>query len=111
LSLRKLKRDYEDLGYSTSEITSHLNQLYSFPIYLSIMSVFSAIIMLNIKRNKPMIYHIISGVLFSVIIYYFYYLFSLLGENGKIPLTASTWLPLLLLMIFILIGLVRINEK
>jgi len=42
---------------------------------------------------------------------YFYYLFSLLGENGKIPLIASTWLPLLLLMIFILIGLVRINEK
>ena len=111
LELRKMKQDYEDLGYSTSEITSHLNQLYSFPIYLSIMSVFSAIIMLNIKRNKPMIYHIISGVLFSVIIYYFYYLFSLLGENGKIPLTASTWLPLLLLMIFILIGLVRINEK
>jgi len=34
-----------------------------------------------------------------------------LGENGKIPLMASTWLPLLLLMIFILIGLVRINEK
>ena len=109
--LKKLKRDYKDLGYSTIEITSHLNQLYSFPIYLSIMSVFSAIIMLNVKRNKPMIYHIISGVLFSVIIYYFYYLFSLLGENGKIPLTASTWLPLLLLMIFILIGLVRINEK
>jgi len=111
LELNKLKRDYEDLGYSTFEITSHLNRLYSFPVYLSIMSVFSAIIMLNIKRNKPMIYHIISGILFSVIIYYFYYLFSLLGENGKIPLTASTWLPLLLLMIFILIGLVRINEK
>ena len=109
--LKKLKKDYEDLGYSTFEITSHLNKLYSFPVYLSIMSVFSAIIMLNIKRNKPMIYHIISGVLFSVIIYYFYYLFNLLGKNGKIPLMASTWLPLLLLMIFILIGLVRINEK
>ncbi len=111
LELNKLKRDYEDLGYSTFEITSHLNRLYSFPVYLSIMSVFSAIIMLNIKRNKPMIYHIISGVLLSVIIYYFYYLFNLLGQNGKIPLLASTWLPLLLLMIFILIGLVRINEK
>ena len=111
LELNKLKQDYEDLGYSTFEITSHLNRLYSFPVYLSIMSVFSAIIMLNIKRNKPMIYHIISGVLLSVIIYYFYYLFNLLGQNGKIPLLASTWLPLLLLMIFILIGLVRINEK
>jgi lipopolysaccharide export system permease protein len=75
------------------------------------MSVFSAIIMLNIKRNKPMIYHIISGILLSVTIYYFYYLFNLLGQNGKIPLVASIWLPLFMLMIFISIGLVRINEK
>ncbi len=109
--LKKLEEDYKDLGYSTFEITSHLNKLYSFPIYLSIMSVFSAIIMLNIKRNKPMIYHIISGILLSVTIYYFYYLFNLLGQNGKIPLAASIWLPLFMLMIFILIGLVRINEK
>ncbi len=109
--LKKLKKDYEELGYSTFEITLHLNKLYSFPVYLSIMSVLSAIIMLNIKRNKPMIYHIISGILLSVIIYYFYYLFNLLGENGKIPLLASIWLPLFMLMIFILIGLVRINEK
>ena len=109
--LKKLEEDYKDLGYSTFEITSHLNKLYSFPIYLSIMSVFSAIIMLNIKRNKPMIYHIISGILLSVTIYYFYYLFNLLGQNGKIPLVASIWLPLFMLMIFILIGLVRINEK
>ena len=37
--------------------------------------------------------------------------FNLLGQNGKIPLQASIWLPLFMLMIFILIGLVRINEK
>ena len=109
--LKKLKRDYEELGYSTFEIISHLNKLYSFPVYLSITAALSAIIMLNIKRNKPIIYHIISGVLFSVIIYYLVYLFSLLGQSGKIPLLASTWLPLLLLIIFISIGLVRINEK
>ena len=109
--LKKLKKDYADLGYSTFEISSHLNKLYSFPLYLSIMSVLSGIIMLNIKRNKPIIYHIISGILLSVLIYYFYYLFNLLGQNGKIPLLASIWLPLFMLMIFISIGLVRINEK
>jgi len=47
----------------------------------------------------------------SVVIYYFYYLFNLLGQNGKIPLLVSIWLPLFMLMIFITIGLIRINEK
>jgi len=111
LQLNKLREDYKSLGYSTFDVTSHLNKLYSFPIYLSIMSIFSAIIMLNIKRNKPMIFHIVFGILLSVVIYYFYYLFNLLGQNGKIPLLASIWLPLFMLMIFITIGLIRINEK
>ena len=111
LELRKLRKEYDDLGYTTFEITSHLNKLYSIPVYLSIMTTLSAIIMLNIKRNKPMIYHIISGILLSVIIYYFYFLFNILGENGRIPLLASIWLPLFILMLFNIIGLVRINEK
>ena len=67
--------------------------------------------MFNIKRNKPIIFHIILGIFLSVLIYYFYYLFNLLGENGKIPLLVSIWLPFLLLAISVSIGLVRINEK
>jgi lipopolysaccharide export system permease protein len=109
--LTKLINDYNELGYSTSAIESHLNKLFSFPVYLSIMTIFSAVIMLNIKKNKPIIFHLILGILLSVFIYFFYYLFNLLGENGKIPIIASVWLPFLILIIFILIGLVRINEK
>ena len=111
LELSKLSNDYADLGYSTSEVKSHLNRLFSFPLYLSIMSIFASVIMFNIKRNKPMIFHIILGIFLSVLIYYFYYLFNLLGVSGKIPLTFSIWLPLLILTIFIFIGLIRINEK
>jgi len=109
--LSKLVKDYQELGYSTFEINSHLYKLYAFPIYIAIMSIFSGIIMLNIKRNKPMIFHVIAGILLSVLIYYFNYLFILLGQNQKIPLLSSIWLPLFMLMIFILIGLVRVNEK
>ena len=111
LELSKLSNDYAELGYSTNEVKSHLNRLFSFPIYLSIMSIFASVIMFNIKRNKPMIFHIILGIFLSVLIYYFYYLFNLLGLSGKIPLTYSIWLPLLILTIFIFIGLIRINEK
>ena len=67
--------------------------------------------MLNIKRNKPMIFHLILGIFLSVSVYYFYHLFGLFGKSEKIPLYFSIWLPLLILSIFIFIGLIRINEK
>jgi|TARA_B110000027_G_C16116001_1_gene300116 lipopolysaccharide export system permease protein len=111
LELTRLADDYEKLGYSTLEIRSHLNKIFSLPIYLSIMTVFSSIIMLNIKKNKPMIFYLILSIFLSVVIYYFNYLFNLLGENGKLPIQISTWAPLFLLSVFILIGLVRIDEK
>ena len=109
--LSKLKSDYKLLGYSTTEVKSHLHKLFSLPIYLSIMSLLGSVTMLNIKRNKPMIYHLLLGIFLSVIIYYFYYLFNLLGENAKIPLLLSIYLPFIILTFVILIGLVRINEK
>jgi lipopolysaccharide export system permease protein len=111
VQLIKLNEDYKLLGYSTTEIDSHLNKLYSLPLFISIMTLLASIIMLNIKRSKPIIFHIILGIFLSVAIYYFYYLFSIMGINGKIPLLTSIWLPLLILSFFILIGLVRINEK
>ena len=111
LELIKLKRDYKSLGYSTDEINTHLNKLYSFPIFLTIMTLLASIIMFNIKKSKPAIFHILLGVFLSVTIYYFYFLFTLLGENGKIPILISIWSPLLILSLFITIGLVRINEK
>lgn len=109
--LLSLKKDYKDLGYSTNEVDLHMYKLFSLPFYLAIMTVFASIIMLNIKRNKSLIFHIIFGILLSVLIYYLYYLFNLFGENGKIPLLITVCLPLLILTIFILIGMIRINEK
>ena len=67
--------------------------------------------MLNIKKNKSLIFHIILGILISVIIYYSSYLFNLLGENEKIPTILSTWFPLFIILVLITIGLIRINEK
>ena len=109
--LIKLNDDYQALGYSTVEVKSHLSKLFSFPFYVSIMTVLSSVIMLNIKRNKLLNVHIILGILLSITIYYLYFLFNLFGLNDKIPLILSTWLPLLMLTFLISIGLVRLNEK
>ena len=109
--LLQLRKDYKNLGYSVDDIDSHIGKLLVFPYYVSIMSILSSIIMLNIKRNTSVIFHTILGVLISVIIYYIYYLFNLLGVNDKIPLLYSVTLPLLMITISILIPLIRINEK
>ena len=106
-----LYRDYDQLGYSTLEIKSHSYKLFTYPAYISIISLLSLIIMFNIKRNKPLIFHIILGILISVIIYYIYYLINLLGINGNMPINISSILPLIILSLFIGVGLVRINEK
>ena len=76
-----------------------------------VMSVFSSIIMLNIKRNKPKIFNLILGILLSVMIYYINYFSNLLGESEKLPITISVYMPLIILVLFSGIGLVRINEK
>ena len=111
LQLAKLNKDYKTLGYSTSKVETHLHKLYSFPLFLSLMTIVSSIIMLNIKRNKPIAFHIIFGIFISVLIYYINHLFNLLGENNKIPIIISSYLPLIILGLIISIGLVRINEK
>jgi len=109
--LEKLRSDYESLGYSTLEVSAHRHKIIAYPVYLIIMTLLSGIIMLNIKVNKSRIFYLILGITLSVIIFYIKYFFNLLGENDKIPIMISIWFPLLILLIFCSIGLVRINEK
>ncbi len=111
LELNELKKNYDNLGYSLTNINIHLQKLISYPFYLTIMTVFAAVVMLNIKRNKSKIFHIMLGTFFSVLIYYMNYFSSLLGQNERLPEIFSIWLPLLIILLFCSIGLVRINEK
>ena len=111
LELFKLKRDYESLGYSTNEVSLSLQKIFSYPLFLSFMSVLSGIIMLNLGRNRSNLFHIILGIFLSVLIYYFYFLSTLFGENGKLPIYLSVWFPLVIILFVLLIGLIRINEK
>ena len=111
LQLNKLKKDYSNVGYSLTNINIHIQKLIAYPIYLTVMTIFASVIMLNIKRNKSKIFHVMLGVLLSVLIYYINYFSSLLGQNEKLPEVISIWLPLVIISLFCSIGLVRINEK
>ena len=111
VELFDLKKDYENLGYSSDEIQIHLLKLFLSPYLFALMTVFSSIIMINIKRNKSIFFNIILGIFTSVIIYYFNFVFLSLGNTGKIPPSVSVFLPVLFLTIISVMGLVRANEK
>ena len=56
LELFDLKKDYEKLGYSSDEIVIHLLKLLSTPFLYGILTILSAIIMFNLKRNKSLFF-------------------------------------------------------
>jgi len=111
LELISLKKDYESIGYSSDEILIHLFKLFSTPLLYSLLTVLASIVMLNIKENQSLFFHVLLGILISVLIYYLNFIFASLGNTGKIPPNLSIFLPIIFISIITIIGLVRINEK
>ena len=109
--LFSLRDDYISVGYSNKEINLHLQKIYSFPIYLTILTIFASVVMLNVPLNKPKFSYLLMGIFASVLIFYINHFSSLLGENNKLPITLSVWLPHVIVSILTGIGMVRINEK
>ena len=109
--LNDLKSKYKDINYSSIEIDSVIQKIISFPFYLMLMTILSSTIMMNIKQNRTKIFHLIFGILISVIIYYLSFFFEELGKNEQVPVIVSIWVPLLMIGIVSMINLVRINEK
>ncbi len=110
-NLLELKKNYISINYSTTEIDYHLQRIVAYPFLITIITVLSAILMLNLNYRKPKIFFIVVGILLSVIIYYINFFFGALGKNEKIPLLVSIWTPIITLTIISFIGMIRINEK
>ena len=63
------------------------------------------------SKNKSLIFHIVLGILMSVMIYYLNFIFSSLGNNGKLPVYLSIFFPLMIISLISIICLVNINDK
>jgi lipopolysaccharide export system permease protein len=111
LELFELRDNYKRINYSTTEIDVQLHKLISYPFYFVLMTLLSAIIMLNVKNLKSTSFKIIVGLFFCVIIYYINNLFQVLGSTGKIPLILSVWITLIILAIVNSFLTLNINEK
>jgi lipopolysaccharide export system permease protein len=106
-----LRKSYKSLNYSVTDIDSHLLKIISYPVYLTLITILSSIIMFNIGYQKNTLFKIILGIFLSVIIYYINNFLSVLGTNEKIPLILSIFLPLFILSIINFISMIRLNEK
>ena len=111
LELLELRKNYKSLNYSLIEIDIQLLKLISFPIYLMLMTIFSSIIMMNTKQFKSSILKISIGLFFSVLIYYLFNFFNVLGKTEKIDLFSSVLLPIVLLTVANSLMIRRFNEK
>ncbi|MDA7838292.1 LptF/LptG family permease, partial [Candidatus Pelagibacter sp.] len=109
--LIELRKSYKILNYSVVDIDSHLYRVISYPIYLTLITIFSSIIMFNIGYQKNTFYKITLGIFLSVIIYYVNYFLNILGTNEKIPLILSIFTPLAMLTIINFTSIIKINEK
>ena len=111
IDLINLKKSYKSLNYSVVDLNSHLYKVISYPIYLLLITIFSAIIMLNVGYRKKTFFTITYGIFLSVIIYYINYFLNVLGTNEKIPLFLSISLPLIILSIINFTSIIKLNEK
>ena len=106
-----LKQNYETLNYSTTEVDLQIHKIISYPIYLTLMTILSSIIMFNTRNFKSSTFKISVGLFASVIIYYLNNFFNVMGKTEKISLLPSIWIPLAILIIINSTFLFSINEK
>ena len=106
-----MRKNYEKLNYSLTEINLQILKLISFPFYFILMFIFSAIIMMNTKTFKSKSLKIIVGLFLSVIIYYVNNFFYILGTSEKINVISSVLIPLIILITINSLLMRDINAK
>ena len=111
LKLINLRENYKSLNYSLVDVDLQINKIFTYPLYLMLMTILSSIIMFNTKRFKSNSLKIIVGLFFSVIVYYISNFFNVLGLTEKIPLLIAIFSPLIILTILNFSMLLNINEK
>ena len=111
IELFQLKKNYDVLNLSTTEIEIQIHKIFSFPLYLCLMTILAFVIMFNFKKHKSNSLKISSGLFLSVIIYYMNNFLYVLGKTEKINVIFSVWLPIFILIIINTIYTLKINEK
>ena len=111
IKLINLRNNYKSLNYSIVDVDMQINKIFTLPLFLMLMTIFSSIIMFNTKNYKSNTFKIVIGLFFSVLIYYMSNFFNVMGTTEGISTTLAIWIPLLILSLIKVIMLIKINEK
>ena len=111
LELFKLKKNYNLLNLSITEINLQIYKIIFYPIYLSLMTLLASIIMFYFKNYQSNTFKISIGLFFSVIIYYMNNFFFIMGKTEKMNVILSISIPILILIIINSIYIIKINDK
>ena len=111
IQLYELRKNYEKLNYSLTDVNLQLLKICSYPLYLLLVAFFSSLIMFRIKRLHNTTIKISLGLFFSVIIYYINNFFIVMGGTERITITFAILTPLIFLTIVNSLMLNRINDK
>ena len=111
LKLYDLRNNYKSLNYSLVDVDMQINKILVYPIFLTLMTIFSSIIMFNTKRFKSNTFKFTIGLFFSVVIYYISNFFNVMGTTERIPLMFAVFLPIIFLSIVNSLMIIKINDK
>jgi lipopolysaccharide export system permease protein len=100
-----------DQGYNKIFLNQSLQSMLSMPFFLFIMTALASILVMNTLKKSNNVKFIFVGIIFCVIVYYLRDLSIALGQTNRISLTLATWIPIIIIGIFSLIGVLQINEK
>ena len=76
-----------------------------------LMTILSSIIMFKTKLFKSTSLKMAIGLFFSVIIYYTFNFFNVMGNTERVSIIISVWLPILLLTLINMFMMNQVNEK
>jgi len=102
---------YKKRGYSTAEYEELFQKSLAFPFFLLSMVFLAAVGIFSTGYKGNFFYYITFSIFSCVFVYYFNDFSKALGQTGKLPITVSIWMPVLVIFIFSSIGLIRVQQK
>ena len=109
--LFELRNNYDKLNYSLTEVDLQLIKIFAYPLYMVLITIFTALIMFKIRRQDSTTIKISIGLFISVIIYYINNFFLVMGSTERISLIFAVFTPLIVLGMVNSIMIYKINEK
>ena len=98
-------------GYSAEELRVKFHKYLSLPFYLFGMILVSTTFTMGPNKQYNTFMYLFFGTILGVTIYFLNDLSISLGLSNKLPLAASVWSPVCLLIFLSVINLIRINER